>query len=95
MHSTYTKYGGVIGDLGGFGLCGGWGLLNAQVLHVATAEDNVLVDAIRRGDLLIGIALAALCAEGGDILERDGGFLRVNLVEGSDVSIFESARGRR
>lgn len=66
-----------------FGLLGL--LLNPKILHVAAPEDDVLVDGVRRGQLL-GAISTPLCAERSDVLERDSGVLRVDLVERADIS---------
>lgn len=45
-----------------------WALLDAQILHIAASEDDEVVDLVRRGDLLGGIALSALRAMRSDVL---------------------------
>lgn len=37
--------------------------LDAEILHIAAAEDDILVDLIGGTDFVVGPPLAALCAE--------------------------------
>lgn len=61
---TYSNDGRVIGDLGRLVLLGrGRGLLNSQVLHIATSKDDVFVDLIGGCYLLFRVTLSALCTE--------------------------------
>lgn len=60
-------------------------VLYAEILHIAAAEDDVLVDVVGSSDLVLAIA-AAFGTERGDILEGNGGALGVDLMEGSNVS---------
>jgi hypothetical protein len=82
---TYTKNSGVIWHLRWVGfLC--WSLLNSEILHIAASEDNVLIHAVRRRDLLIRVVLAALSSKRCHILESDSGLLRVDLVQCADIA---------
>jgi hypothetical protein len=59
---------------------------DADVLHVATPKDDVLVDTAGRGNLIGGIPPPAFCAIGHDILKGYRGGLRVDFMEGADIS---------
>lgn len=84
---TYSDNSGIIGHHRGPALLGRlWRVVNPQVLDIGAAKDNVVVDLIRGGDLVIGIASAALTAKGLDILERDGRLFGVDLVEDTGVA---------
>ena len=83
--NTYSNNGWIIWHWGRFLLLGCGVLLNAQILHVATAKDDVLVDLVRAGLLLGRVGGAAFSAVGGDILEGDGGGLAVDFVQGADI----------
>lgn len=86
--STHTDDGRIIGHwrrdilLGGSG-----GLLHAQILHVATPEDNELVDLRRAQDLFRRVRLAAFSAMRLDIFQRDGRLGGVDLDQGADVAV--------
>ena len=87
MGKAYSDNAGIIGHNRGPALLGRlWGVINPQVLNIGAAKDNVVVDLIRGGDLVIGIASAALAAKGFDILERDGRLFGVDLVEDTGVA---------
>lgn len=92
MGKTYSDNGRIIGHHRGPALLGRlWRVINPQVLDIGAAKDNVVVDLIRGGDLVIGIASAALAAKGLDILERDGRLFGVDLVEDAGVARRELA----
>ena len=84
--ATYAEDGGIVGDGGWFVLLDARVLLDAEVLHVAAAEDNVLVDLVRGRDLVLRPASAALGAVGPDIFERYGRLFGVDFVEDADVA---------
>jgi len=44
-------------------------LLDAEVFYIASTEDDVFVDGVRRTDLLLWTLLAAFCTVGTDILK--------------------------
>lgn len=85
LGKTYAKDGWIVGH----GRRSSLGLLDfvlyAEILHIAAAEDDVLVDVVGSSDLVLAIA-AAFGTERGDILEGNGGALGVDLMEGSNVS---------
>ncbi len=56
-----------------------------QLLHIAAAEDNVLVDVLAARNLLGRVAFATFCAVGGDRLEGDSVGFAVDLVECANV----------
>lgn len=86
MRSTYSDNGRVIGDLGRIGLVRGAGrLLDSQILHIAATEDNIIVDLVRRRDLLIGRGFPAFGAERSHALEGDSRLFRVNLMEDTRI----------
>lgn len=82
---TYAEDGGIVGH----GRRSRLGLLDLvlypEILHIAATEDDVLVDVVRCGDLVLAVA-AAFGTKRRDILKGDGGVLGVDLVEGSNVS---------
>lgn len=62
--ATYTEDGGVVGHLRGLrGLVLLRRLDNGQVLDIAAAEDNVVVDLIIGWDLVVWVAATAFGAE--------------------------------
>ena len=57
---TYSYNGRVIGHGSWLVLLAGALLLDAKIFHIAAAEDDILVDLIRGGNLFFWIALATL-----------------------------------
>ena len=82
---TYPKYGRIAGYGAGLGLLRRL-LLDAQILHVAASEDDVLIDLIGWRNLFLWAPLPSLRAKRLDIFEGDCGLLRVDLVEGTNVA---------
>lgn len=84
---TYSKYGGIIGHLRRLRRAVLLGRReDGQVFDIAATEDDAFVDGFRAGDLERGIALAAFSAMAFNVLQRDGGRLTVDGLEGADVS---------
>lgn len=54
-------------------------LLDSEIFHIASAEDNVFVYAIRWPNLVGEITASAFCAIGFNILERNRGVFGVDL----------------
>lgn len=86
-NSTHSENGRVVWHLRRSWLRLFWLLLDSQVLHIATTEDNVVVDGVVCGNLFGRVAFTTFGAEGGHILEGYGGVLRVDLDEGTDVAL--------
>lgn len=68
-----------------------WRRNDGQVLDIAPAEDNPIVDRVRAGDLLAGIVLASLGAVALHILQRNCRGLAVDFNQGAFVSEHLSA----
>lgn len=85
QEQTYSDNSGVVGHNRRLVLlyrC--WGLLDPQVFDICAAEDDVLIELVRGSNLLARLAVlgfAALGSKGADILEGDGGIVRVDLVQ--------------
>ena len=87
---TYAKDSGIIGHLRRFVLLGRSWRLNSEILYIAASEDDIIVDLICRGDLLVRVASPAFGAIGSDILEGDRRLLGVDLVQDTGVPIVQS-----
>ena len=60
---TYAEDCGIIGDRRLVLLGSRRTLFYAEILHIAAAENDILVDLVRGGHFLLGIVLATLCSE--------------------------------
>ena len=83
---TYADNGRIVGDGRRLVLLDPWAFFDPQVFHIAASKDNVFVDLVCWGDLLLGLPLPPLGAIRNDIFERNGRFLRVDLVEHTRVA---------
>jgi hypothetical protein len=88
---TYSNNRGVIRHCGRLVLLDAGMLLNAKIFHIASAEDDILVDLIRGANLFLWPRLASFCAKGAHILERYGRLVRVNFVKHTNIAIKLSA----
>jgi hypothetical protein len=82
---TYPNNSRVIGHHRRLVLLDGRVLLNAEVLHVAASEHNVLVDLVGGTNLLFRPSSSALSAVGTHIFERHSRLIGIDLVEGASV----------
>jgi hypothetical protein len=85
--AAYSDNGWVIWHGGRLVLLDARGVLNSEVLHVASSEDDILVDLVRRTDLLFWPAFATLCTEGAHILEGNGRLVGVDFVKHTNIAI--------
>lgn len=90
---TYSKNGGIIGNLGGRWLVFFGRFFNAQVLYIGSAKDNVLIDAIGASNLVFGVVATTLRTERLDIFESNGRGFGVDFVEGANVSVQQVSKG--
>lgn len=58
---------------------------DVQLLHIAATEDDVFVDLVGAGNLLVRVAFTALGTVRLDIFEGDCRLLAVDLVQHADV----------
>lgn len=86
MDKTYVDNGRVLGHSRRLVLLDSRVVLDPQVLDIAAAEDDVVVNLIGRCYLFFGSTPPTLSAERADIFERDGGLVRVDLVKNADIS---------
>ena len=83
---TYTNDGRIIRHSRWLVLLRGRAFFNPQVLDIGATEHDVLVELDRRGDLLVGVALAALSPVRPHIFEGNGRVLRVDAVQSTDIA---------
>jgi len=84
---THPKNGWVIGDRRWLVLLHGRRLLNPKVLHIASAEDDIFVDLVRRCYFVCRGRLTTFSAVRSHIFEGNSGLVRIDLVEGTNVTI--------
>jgi hypothetical protein len=69
---THSKNRRVVRHLRWLILFGFGRLLNPQIFHIATSEDNILVDAIRSWDFIFWVRATTFRAIRRDMFESDG-----------------------
>lgn len=84
---THTDNGWILGHSWRWlGLLHAGMFFDAQVLHIAATEDDVLVNLIGRCYLLFRAAFAALCAVRLDVFEGYSRLVRVDFMENTNVT---------
>jgi hypothetical protein len=81
---TYADNCRVVWHGGGLVLLDAGVLLDSEIFHIASTEDDIFVDLVRRRDLFT--TSPTFCAEGTDILEGDCGFIRIDFMQSADVA---------
>ena len=84
---TYSKNSGIIRHFGRFVLRGRGRSLDAEVLHIAASEDNIVVNLIGGRNLLVRVASPTLGAVGRDIFQGNGRLFGVDLVQDTRIPI--------
>ena len=87
---TYAKDRRIIGHLGRFILLRRSWCLNSEVLYIAASENDIIVDLIRRRDLLVRVASPAFGTKRGDILEGNRRLFGVDLMQDTRIPIVQS-----
>ena len=84
LRPTYSKNSGIVRHLRWFVLFWWGGFLDSQIYNVATPEDYVVIDIVRRRNHFIRTPI--FCAEGFHVLECDCRSLGVDFVESANIA---------
>lgn len=87
VRDTYADNGRVNGNWRRFVLLDRGCFFDPQILDIGAAKHNVLVELVRGSNFFFRFALASFGSERLDVFERDGRFVRVDLMECADIAI--------